>query len=550
MSTTSDTAIQAVKTGINARFPGLWMETTEERRALLELGDMTESMGLQMFVWSVASGIRRRLSSSEQLAEKGKVFETVSDDEDPSSLFAFIREYTGDGTPKALFVMCELDELLAEDVVLRRSFRELAEDTRSRRGKHLLVLTPRSGSIPQSLERTVTLISLATPSREQHHARVTRIVNQYGAAQAKAGKKLVDIDSDGVDRLVNAATGLTRDGLDRALSVAMTENGILDSRAIDMVAKEKRQLVDGTGFLQYEEPAESLDSVGGQDLLKSWLAQRMKAFGPDAVKYGLGQPKGILTVGPPGTGKSLGAKAASAAWGRPLIRLDVGALMGGIVGESEANTRKAIQLIEAMAPCVLWIDEIEKGLSGMSSSGTTDGGTTARVFQSLLTWLNEKQSAVFVYATANDPTKLPPELLRKGRLDEIFAITLPAQPEREEILSIHIKKRQRDPAMFDLVLLAANTRGFSGAELEQVILDAMFAAFYEEREFNTDDIILAVKSTQPMSTTMRERITAMREWAESRARMASSLVGQELSDEGSDPSDPSAQGGDVLDILG
>ncbi len=538
-------ALQTVRTAIQARFPALWMETPEERRALSELGELCESIGHEMFVWSLASGVRRRLTTAESLKAKGQQFETAVDRAGPDEALDFIVEYTGkDGAePAALLVLCELDELLSEDVALRRKFREVADDVRSRRGRHLLVLTPRSGNVPKSIERTVTLVDLPVPSREQHAARVTRIVAQYKAA-SNDKVQLVNIGDDGIERLVNAATGLTRDGLDRALSVAMTEHGVLDERAIGLVAEQKKQLVDGTGFLQYEEPQANLGDVGGQDLLKKWLMQRMKAFGPEARKYGLTEPKGVLTVGPPGTGKSLGAKAASSAWGRPLIRLDVGALFGGLVGESESNTRKAIGLIEAMAPCVLWIDEIEKGLSGMGSSGSTDGGTTARVFQSLLTWLNEKKSAVFVYATANDPTKLPPELLRKGRLDEIFAITLPSHPERVEVLGIHIAKRKRDPKAFDLSGLAEATRGFSGAEIEQVVLDAMFHAFYEDREFNSADILDAIQATQPMSRTMRERITEMQAWAETRARPASSLSSVETA-----PAKKDAPSSSVLDII-
>ena len=395
----------------------------------------------------------------------------------------------------------------------------------------MLVLTPRINSVPVSLQKTVTLISLPVPTREQIFVRVTSLIAKYKARPK--GAQLVNLDDTEIEQFVNAATGLTRSALDRAISMALTEHQCLDKRAIALVGKEKRQLVDGTGFLQYEEPSANLDDVGGQDLMKQWLKQRMSAFGPEARDYGLTEPKGVLLVGPPGCGKSLGAKAAGAEWGRPILRLDVGALFGGIVGESERNTRQAIELIEAMSPCVLWIDEIEKGLSGMASSGNTDGGTTARVFQSLLTWLNEKKSPVFVYATANDPTKLPPELLRKGRLDEIFAISLPSHIERVEVLNIHIAKRKRDPKLFDVEMVATKTRGFSGAELEQVVLDAMFAAFHSKREFTTEDLEAAAVSTNPMSKTMRERIVAMEQWAVQRARPASSFTGQELTKDGS-----------------
>lgn len=537
------TPIKNIHRAIRARFPALWMESHEEARALDEIADLCATAGVQLFIWSLASGLRRRLPPAASLKAKGATEEKLAD-ASPEEVLEHIVEAPSEGGDK-LFVLCELDELMTEDVFLRRKFRELAEAGRNiRTNKHLLVLTPRGNSVPLSLEKTVTLVEFPVPTREQHHARVTRMISKYKSKNPET----VKIDDAGVEQLVNAATGLTHAGLRRALAVALSEYKCFDSRCIDLVAEEKRRLVDGTGFLQYEEPSEGLSDVGGQDLLKKWLSQRMKAFGEDARKYGLTEPKGVLTVGPPGTGKSLGAKAASSAWRRPLLRLDVGALFGGLVGESEQNTRKAIQLIEAMSPCVLWIDEIEKGLSGMSSSGATDGGTTARVFQSLLTWLNEKKSAVFVYATANDPSKLPPELLRKGRLDEIFAISLPSQPEREDIFAIHIAKRKRDPTKFDLQALAANTRGFSGAEIEQCVLDAMFAAFYEDREFEAKDILDAIEGTQPMSKTMRERIIQMREWAETRARAASSLRGQELAMDNPTIKNQSPED-DMLDIL-
>jgi ATP-dependent 26S proteasome regulatory subunit len=512
--------MEQVRRAFAARFPCVWMEGIEERRALSELAELVDGTH-KLYVWSL-TGTRRRLTKSESVAQKGALYEQVQPQSTPEEAIEFVTACALDKGQSMVMVFCELDELIAEDVVLRRRFREMIEDVKSRPGRHAVVLTPRAGNVPKSLDKTVTVVRMSVPSYQEHMASVQQVIKHYRDV-SKKDKPLVDLSEPQVERLVSAATGLTKSGLDRALAVALTEYKVLDERVIGLVAKQKKELVDGTGFLQYEEPAESLSDVGGQDLLKKWLMQRMKAFGPKAREYGLTEPKGVLTVGPPGTGKSLGAKAASVAWGRPLLRLDVGALFGGLVGESERNMREAIDLIEAMSPCVLWIDEIEKGLSGMSSSGNTDGGTTARVFQSLLTWLNEKKSAVFVYATANDPTKLPPELLRKGRLDEIFAIMLPTHVERQEVLSIHIAKRKRDPAQYDLAKLASAADGFSGAELEQAVVDAMFHAFDDGgRQFTTDDVLFAISATQPMSRTMRERINEMAAWAKSRARPASS----------------------------
>jgi SpoVK/Ycf46/Vps4 family AAA+-type ATPase len=274
-------------------------------------------------------------------------------------------------------------------------------------------------------------------------------------------------------------------------------------------------------LLEYYAPDSILKDVGGLELLKAWLARREKSFTDDARKFGIPAPKGILLLGVQGCGKSLTAKAVGAQWNLPLLKLDVGRIFGSLVGQSEENIRKAIKVAESVAPCILWADELEKGFAGMSGSGVSDSGTTARVFSTFLTWMQEKTAPVFLIATANDVTALPPEMLRKGRFDEIFFVDLPDGAEREEIFRIHLAKRHRDVSKFKLKALADATDGFSGAEIEQVVVGALYIAYDAGRELAQKDILSEAKSVVPLSVMMHEDIEELRTWAEMRTRPAS-----------------------------
>ncbi|HLL84981.1 MAG TPA: AAA family ATPase, partial [Longimicrobium sp.] len=286
------------------------------------------------------------------------------------------------------------------------------------------------------------------------------------------------------------------------------------------------QIVRKNGLLEFIHVDDTLDSVGGLDHLKVWLSRRTAAFGESARKFGLPEPKGLLLLGVQGCGKSLTAKAVASHWRLPLLRLDLGRIFSGLVGSSEENLRKAIRVAEGVAPAVLWVDELEKGISGAASSGSGDTGVTARVFGALLTWLQEKTAPVFVVATANRIDALPPELLRKGRFDEIFFVDLPEAPEREEIFRIHLKRRNRDARAFDVQALANRAVGFSGAEIEQAIVSGLYEAFAEGAELQHKHVLQAIEETQPLSVTMREHIEQLRSWASLRTRPASSAAAQ------------------------
>jgi SpoVK/Ycf46/Vps4 family AAA+-type ATPase len=263
----------------------------------------------------------------------------------------------------------------------------------------------------------------------------------------------------------------------------------------------------------------SIDDIGGLDNLKGWLGRQRRAFSEEARAFGIDAPKGVLFIGPPGTGKSLSVKTIAASWQLPLIRFDVGRMMGSLVGESEGNLRHAIQIAESVAPCIVMVDELEKAVAG---SGSDLSGVTTRMVGQLLTWMTEKTAPVYVAATANDVTSLPPELLRKGRFDEIWVVDLPNPLEREAVLAVHLTKRKRDPKQFDLSMLASRADHFSGAELEQTVVEALRYAFGENREVTTQDLYKAIEETTPLAVTFSERIKQLREWAKGRARFASS----------------------------
>jgi SpoVK/Ycf46/Vps4 family AAA+-type ATPase len=387
-----------------------------------------------------------------------------------------------------------------------------------------LVLSQPFHQLPMELEKEVHIMDLPYPDFNDLEAIYNKVCKEYKVSTSKRP------DSD----LIEAALGLTIMEAEKAFSLAYIENGELTSSEIPSVIREKENVIKKSGYLEYYHPKETMTDVGGLNNLKDWLIKRGRGFDKGAKDFGLTYPRGILLLGIPGTGKSLTAKAVGNLWHFPLLRLDMGKIFGGIVGESEKNIREALNIAEAIAPSILWIDEIEKGMSGISSSGGSDGGTTARVLGTFLTWMQEKTKPVFVVATANDISQLPPELLRKGRVDEIFFVDLPSEKEREEIIKIHIKRKNRKPDDFNVKKLAKESKGFSGAELEEVIKEALFQAYDKEREVTNEDILEAIGKTFPLSRTMHETIDKMRKWAKSRAVPASNDEPEILGGEGED----------------
>lgn len=377
-----------------------------------------------------------------------------------------------------------------------------------------LVLVCNILKVPPELMDDMSFMEFGLPDRDLIRERIVYLADSMGDT------KIVVPANGAMDALIDSALGMTTFEAENALALSIAEKGGFDAKVI---SREKAKAVSKAGVLEFASPlAGGLSEVGGLDNLKAWLRERRGAFSPEAKKYGLSEPKGILAAGLPGTGKSLTAKAVAAEWGLPLLKFDLGKVFGSLVGASERTMREALQTMEAVAPCVVLIDEIEKGMAGAGGSGSTDSGVTARVFGTLITWMNDRTRPVFLAATCNRVLNLPPELMRAGRFDEIFWVDLPTEVERVAILAIHLSKKARDPKKFKLTQVAAEAIDFSGAELEGVVVKAMYRAFSDKgREVNTEDLSAAVRTTVPLARTRSEEIAAMREWAATRAVPAS-----------------------------
>jgi len=371
--------------------------------------------------------------------------------------------------------------------------------------------------IPMELDKEMTVLNYPLPERQELGKLLDKIIGDV-----KQFKQVhIELDNGGRERLLQAALGLTLGEAENVFAKIIVKGERLSGDDVNEVLAEKQQIIRKSGLLEYYSTNESFANVGGMAILKDWLNKRAAAFTDEARAFGLPAPKGILMLGVQGCGKSLCAKAVSNHWQLPLLRFDMGRMFGSLVGSSEENVRRAISVAESVAPAILWVDEIDKAFAGSQGSGATDGGTTARVFGTFLTWLSEKSAPVFVVATANDISQLPPELLRKGRLDEIFFVDLPSEEERTEIFRIHLAKRGRPPEQFDLAALVGPSKDFSGAEIEEAINSALYDAFYSQQPLTTPHILEALGQTVPLARTMDEQINRLRSWAEGRARNAS-----------------------------
>jgi len=409
------------------------------------------------------------------------------------------------GPPGRIVLLRDFHHALTEPRVVRR-LRDL-EPHMAEHDKTLALLAPLL-SLPRELEKDVRIIDVPLPGVTAVAQLLARLIK----------KRKIDIDVDLFEKFVKASLGLTEKELKRVYTrIALSGSGF-SSADLDLLIQEKKNIIRRSEFLEFFDRAETMADVGGLDQLKEWLGSRTAAFTEKARQYGLPQPKGLFLVGVQGCGKSLTAKAVASLWHIPLLRMDVGALLQA-AGTTEEKLRDTIRLAESLSPVVLWVDEVEKAFAGVETGSAETAGAT-RAFGTFITWLQEKTRPVFVVATANDVAHLPPELLRKGRFDEIFWIDLPDVHERQTIFQIHLRRRDRDPADFDCWTLAEATAKFSGAEIEQAIFSAMFDAFAEEREVTTDDILRSVRETVPLAVTMDQRIKDLREWARDRTRPA------------------------------
>lgn len=409
-----------------------------------------------------------------------------------------------------------------EDLFITNTLKSISYNKDYKKDRALVLHQTKKG-LPHSLSKKIYQWEIPLPNKETLSIIFKSVCKNRGYKINEADE--VDIDEQLFKDIIETSLGLTVLDAERAFNIMITNNQKQDKgfteENLDELILEKESIIRNSGYLEYYHHRETLSDIGGSSALKEWLRQRQKAFSDKAKEYGLPTPRGLLLIGIPGTGKSLFAKSIGAAFGQPIIKMDIGKIFAGIVGESESNMRQALKIVETISPAVLWIDEIEKGLSGMASSGATDGGTTSRVLGTFLTWMQEKDRPVFVVATANDISGLPPEFLRKGRFDEIFFLDLPNLEERKDILKIHLQKNNRNPDDFEIDALATCSDEFSGAEIEEAVKESLFMAYDKEEDINTDYIKQAINKTYPLSKTMKEKIEKMREWAQTRAVFAS-----------------------------
>lgn len=499
------TVAQDIETLIRARYPILYIVSPEEVRVQELLAGIADRREKKLFEWSCSTGIVP-FGTSIQVARHRNAAT-----KDPIAAL----DHVIDQVEPAIFLFKDFHPFLTKsNVAIIRKLREIAQHLKN--SYKTIVLVSPIVQIPVELEKEITLLNFPLPGREELGnllARIAAEVKQYDNVRVR-------LDEGGKERLLQAALGLTLNEAENVFAKIIVKEEQLCDEHIRDVLSEKQQIIQKNGLLEYFTASETFSDIGGLTVLKDWLEKRALAFSEEARAFGLPPPKGIFLLGVQGCGKSLCAKAVSSLWQLPLLRFDMGRMFGSLVGSSEENVRRAIAVAESVAPAVLWVDEIDKALSGFQGSGMTDAGTTARVFATFLTWLSEKTAPVFVVATANDVSQLPPELVRKGRFDELFFVDLPSENERREIFAIHLAKRGRDSKGFDLDALSASSQNFSGAEIEQAIISGLFDAFSEGVELSTAHVLGSLVHTVPLASTLDEKIRALRNWADGRARNA------------------------------
>ena len=493
---------------IRARYPVIYVVSWEEERVERCLREIAEKREKNLYVWTVTQGIvKSGLEPQQTKVGSGNTADPLA------ALDAVIQQ-----VQPAIYLFKDFHRFTADErcnlTVIRR-LRDVAYHLRDTY-KSLVIVAP-SLKISQELAKDVTVVEFGLPRIEDFDQLLDRIIDDV----KDTPQVQIDLNADSRERLLHAAGGLTLKEAENVFAKTLVLNGKLDADDVSVIFSEKQQIIKKSGLLEYYEATEDFCNVAGLDNLKQWLTKRRVAFSDRAARFGLSSPRGVMLLGVQGCGKSLCAKAVASLWNVPLLRFDVGQMFSSLVGSSEENVRRAILTAESVAPVILWIDEIDKALAGSAASAGSDGGTSTRVFGTILTWLSEKSSPVFVICTANEIAHLPPELLRKGRLDEIFFVDLPSENERVEILRIHLKKRSRDPAKFDVAMLARASDGFSGAEIEEAIISALFDAFSGQVELSTELIHKSMAETVPLSKTMNEEMSRLRNWASGRARPAS-----------------------------
>ena len=480
---------------LRARYPLIYIPTQEEERVEGSIAAAAKRQGNRaVYIWDFVDGYQ------------GNPNDAGFAQRNPLQALDMVEKLPPNAP--TIFILRDFHRFL-EDVAVSRKLRNLARTLKSQPKN--VVLLAASLAIPTDLSEVLTILDFPLPTLGEIRAEIERMLAATG--QSLSVKTL--------DEIVRCCQGLSMERIRRVLSKAIATHGSLEIDDLELILAEKRQTIRQTQILDFVPANEAITDIGGLDNLKDWLLRRGGSFSEQARAYGIPHPRGLLLAGIQGTGKSLTAKAIAHHWHLPLLRLDVGRLFAGLVGESESRTRQMIQLAEALAPCILWIDEIDKAFAG--ADGRSDSGTASRVFGTFITWLAEKTSPVFVVATANNIQSLPPELLRKGRFDEIFFVGLPTTEERKAIFEVHLSHlRPHNLSSYDLERLAYETPDFSGAEIEQSLIEAMHLGFSQSRDFTTDDILESASQIVPLARTAQDQVNFLQEWAASgKARLAS-----------------------------
>ncbi len=528
---------------LKARFPLIYITTFEEDRVTKYIKSIASDekqikFPREVFTWTQTSGIYN------QNTGKG-----VNDTTCPEKALEFIRKYEKD----SVFILYDFHvnfgvKNRTPDFGVIRKIRDIIPDLKLGVVRKTIFFVSPELIIPESLQKEITIFDFPLPTLEEIKDKLDSMIAQNQAVEA-------NLNDEEKDKICKAALGLTLQEAESAFALAMVNDGKININDLPIIMEEKIQVIKKTGILEFIKSEYSIKDIGGLDNLKNWLLKRNNSWSERAKRYCIPAPKGVLVTGVPGCGKSLTAKAMSTIWQLPLLKLDFGKVFSGLVGSSEENMRRALATAEAVAPSILWIDEIEKGLSGLGSNG--DSGVSSRIFGQFLTWMQEKESPVFVIATANNISTLPPELLRKGRFDEIFFVDLPTMSERKEIFKLHLEKRLKDKEIASEIIgiknicteLAKMTEGFIGSEIEQVVVSALCDAFFENRPLKFEDLAKNIAATVPLSATQREQILALRAWANVRAVSATKDSSrQEYKKEIDTENVSSSRGGRTLDF--
>lgn len=531
---------------LKARFPYIYISTWEEERALDAIRYLASEESVirtprEVFVWSQTAGI---------VDEKGK---SIADTQNPLRAIEYIRR----SNSNAIFILKDFHVYFGvnnrpPEYGIIRSLRDAIPDIRDSEAKKNVIFISPTLLLPSDMQKEISIFDFPLPGENEIRDKLDEMIEQ------NEGMKVL-LDEQGKQQLAKAALGLTLQEAENAFARAIVDRGQLDDDSLSVIHDEKNQVIKKTGILEFIKSDLNIQDVGGLENMKRWLEKRNNSWLDSAKEYNLPAPKGMLITGVPGCGKSLTAKAVSAMWKLPLLKLDMGRIFSGIVGSSEENMRRAIATAEAVSPSILWVDEIEKGLGGLSGGASGDSGTTTRVFGTFLTWMQEKKAPVFVLATANNIQGLPPELLRKGRFDEIFFVDLPTVSERKEIFKVHLEKRltsdylKRDLQVTNMLLseLAEMSEGFVGAEIEQAVITALYEAFFANRPLKKEDLEYAIRNTVPLSVTQKEQIRALRNWANVRAVAATAredMQDYEKDGDGGNEDINASRGGRTLDF--